>query len=91
MAEPLTPKRILEGEPWPAYAEMMGVTWKLENIGHSRRHVFAVKWVDRDHPISRGLPPEFQADDELYHKLDFRPECARPGDRLLRSKSRRHR
>jgi hypothetical protein len=30
-----------------------------------------VNWVDRDHPISRGFPPEFQADDELYHKLDL--------------------
>ncbi len=52
---------------------MMGSTWKLENIGHSLRHVFTVKWTDRDHPISRGLPPVFVANDELYHKLDLKP------------------
>ena len=65
--------RKLAGEPWPAYADMMGVTWKLENIGHSKQHVFPVKWVNREHPICRGLPPVFLADDELYHKLDFKP------------------
>jgi len=32
-----------------------------------------VKWVNRDHPISRGLPPEFLANDELYHRLDLLP------------------
>lgn len=67
------PKRRMTGEPWPAYAAMMGVTWKLENIGHSKRHVFPVKWVDRDHPISRGLDATFGANDELYHKMDFNP------------------
>jgi uncharacterized protein len=67
--------RRMAGDPWPAYADMMGVTWKLENIGHSKRHIFPVKWVDRDHPISHGLPPVFLADDELYHKLDFKPDA----------------
>jgi type 1 glutamine amidotransferase len=52
---------------------MMGMTWKLENIGHSERHVFAVRWTDRDHPISRDLPPVFTANDELYHKMDYKP------------------
>ncbi|MCL4401250.1 MAG: ThuA domain-containing protein, partial [Acidobacteria bacterium] len=47
--------------------------WKLENVGHAVRHVFSVKWVDRDHPISRGLDPSFLANDELYHKMDFKP------------------
>lgn len=65
-------KRRMAGEPWSAYADMMGVTWKLENIGHSKRHVFPVKWVDRDHPISRGLDETFVANDELYHKMDYR-------------------
>ena len=64
-------RRVMDGEPWPAYAEMMGMYWKLENIGHSKRHEFSVDWVDRDHPISQGLAPTFVADDELYHKMDF--------------------
>ena len=66
-------KRRMAGSAWEAYADMMGMTWKLENVGHSSRHVFPVKWVDRDHPISRGLDPVFQANDELYHKMDFKP------------------
>ena len=60
---------------WPAYAEMLGVTWKPENIGHSIRHVFPVKWVDPNHPIARGLAPTFLANDELYHKMDLRPNA----------------
>jgi type 1 glutamine amidotransferase len=58
---------------WPAYAQMIGSTWKAENIGHSIRHVFDVKWTDREHPIARGLPETFVANDELYHKLDLLP------------------
>jgi type 1 glutamine amidotransferase len=65
--------RRMVGAPWSAYADMMGVTWKLENVGHSKRHVFAVRWVDTRHPIAHGLPPTFQADDELYHRMDHRP------------------
>jgi uncharacterized protein len=66
-------KRQMSGSPWPAYADMMGMTWKLENVGHAVRHVFPVKWVDRSHPIARGLNPTFLANDELYHKMDFKP------------------
>jgi type 1 glutamine amidotransferase len=62
------------GPGWAAYADMMGVTWKPENLSHSVRHVFAVKWADPGHPIARGLEPTFLADDELYHKMDHRPD-----------------
>ncbi|MEK7407722.1 MAG: ThuA domain-containing protein [Acidobacteriota bacterium] len=65
--------RRMAGSSWPAYADMMGMTWKMENIGHSARHVFPVKWVDAGHPIARGLPPVFLANDELYHKMDYKP------------------
>lgn len=58
---------------WTAYAEMLGATWKPENIGHARRHVFRVKWTDPGHPIAAGLEPSFEADDELYHKMDLKP------------------
>jgi uncharacterized protein len=60
------------GEPWPEYARLMGCTWKIENVGHSVRHAFEVKWADPAHPIARGMPA-FQADDELYHKIDLLP------------------
>ncbi|RPI22756.1 MAG: hypothetical protein EHM61_21460, partial [Acidobacteria bacterium] len=58
---------------WPAYGELLGATWKPENIGHARRHVFSVKWTEPSHPIAKGLEPAFVADDELYHKMDLKP------------------
>jgi uncharacterized protein len=68
-------RRRMAGSPWTAYADMLGMTWKLENVGHSVRHVFPVKWVDRNHPISRGLDEDFLANDELYHKMDLKPNA----------------
>jgi len=68
-------KRQVVGPAWEAYARMMGATWKVENVGHSARHVFPVKWIDLDHPVSRGLPPTFLANDELYHKIDLTPNA----------------
>jgi type 1 glutamine amidotransferase len=61
------------GPGWSAYADMLGATWKVANIGHSARHVFPVRWVDRAHPIAQGLSGTFIANDELYHKLDLKP------------------
>ena len=31
-----------------------------------------MKWTDQDHPITKGLPPTFIADDEVYHKIDLK-------------------
>jgi type 1 glutamine amidotransferase len=70
-----TEPRRLEGEPWAAFSDMLGMTWKLENIGHARRHIFTVQWVDSDNPIANGLPPTFVANDELYHKIDLKPNA----------------
>lgn len=72
---PQEPKRRMEGEPWPAFAEMVGMYWKIENIGHTRRHVYPVQWVDREHPIAKGLSPTFVANDELYHRIDLKPNA----------------
>ena len=58
---------------WLAYPELIGATWEPAKIGHGARHAFPVKWVDREHPISRGLGESFLANDELYHKLDLLP------------------
>ena len=60
-------------EPWPAFRKLVGAAWKVENIGHSLRHVFPVKYVERSHPVARGLAETFLANDELYHKLDLEP------------------
>ena len=70
-----TEPRRLEGEPWTAFTDMLGMTWKLENIGHAKRHVFVVQWTDPESPISKGLPPTFVANDELYHRIDLKPNA----------------
>jgi uncharacterized protein len=70
-----TEPRRLEGEPWTEFIDMLGMTWKLDNIGHATRHVFVVQWTDPASPISRGLPPTFVANDELYHKIDLKPNA----------------
>jgi type 1 glutamine amidotransferase len=72
---PQEPKRRMEGEPWAGFIEMVGMYWKIENIGHTRRHVYPVQWVDRDHPIAKGLPPTFLANDELHHRIDLKPNA----------------
>jgi type 1 glutamine amidotransferase len=61
--------------PWSEYGEMTGVTWTNgpPRSGHGKRHQFQVEIVDRDHPITRGLAPSFSIDDELYHRLVFKP------------------
>ncbi len=58
---------------WKAYPDMLGSSWKPENIGHAVRHAFPVRWVDRTHPISQGMAETFLVSDELYHRLDLRP------------------
>lgn len=70
-----TEPRRMEGEPWAAYTDMLGMTWRIENIGHAKRHVFVVQWIDREQPISLGLPPTFVANDELYHKIELKPNA----------------
>jgi len=58
---------------WAAYGDVVGATWDPPKIGHGPRHVFQVKWTDRAHPVSSGLDADFQANDELYHKLNLKP------------------
>ena len=62
--------------PWPEYKVMIGAWWDRRNAptsGHGARHRFTVRFIDRDHPVSRGLPETFEADDELYHSLRLMP------------------
>jgi type 1 glutamine amidotransferase len=64
-----------EGKAWKEYEKMVGMTWPIKDIGEAKRHVFTVQWVDTDHPISRGLPPTFEANDELYHRIKLKPNA----------------
>jgi len=58
---------------WTEYDKLIGGTWR-ETGGHAPYHTFTVKLVDRDHPITSGLPTSFQQKDELYHGLSLQPE-----------------
>lgn len=61
------------GPGWAEFPRLLGARWEPGKIGHAPRHVFTVKWTNREHPISRGLEESFLANDELYHKLDLLP------------------
>ena len=67
---------------WTAFSKMIGAWWAPEDIGHARRTVFKVDWIDTNHPISRGLPKSFMANDELYHKLKLSPQVTVLADGL---------
>ena len=60
---------------WRAWSDLLGATWKPENIGHAPRDIFTVNWIDPGHPITRGLDASFIANDELYHRLDLKPNA----------------
>jgi len=52
---------------WVEYEKMVGLLWR-EGTGHGSFHEFPVTYVDRDHPVTRGLE-DFRQWDELYHRL----------------------
>jgi len=51
-------------EDWPEFRRLAGKVWDRKT-GHDRRGPFAVKLLNREHSITRGMQ-DFQADDELY-------------------------
>lgn len=54
---------------WTDYERLCGLLWISDKTGHGRFHEFDVKYVDRNHPITRGLPDMERHPDELYHNL----------------------
>jgi type 1 glutamine amidotransferase len=50
----------------------VGGTWR-ETAGHAPYHAYTVKLVDLEHPITQGLAPSFEENDELYHGLSLQP------------------
>jgi uncharacterized protein len=68
------PTGIIE-PAWPEYKKMVGGVWSDQPpaSGHAPRHKFLVNIVDRNNPITAGLPASFEADDELYHNLHMIP------------------
>lgn len=61
------------GSGWEEFPKMIGATWDPAKLGHARRGGFSVEWKDPQHPICRGLPASWLADDELYHRLTLFP------------------
>ena len=65
----------LHEPPWPEWERMIGAAWQMNpKSGHGKRHVFTVRWKDREHPIAAGLPETFTANDEIYHQLRLQPD-----------------
>lgn len=62
------PKSASDPQPWVEYEKMVGLLWR-EGTGHGNFHHFDVNYVDKDHPITKGLPDMARHPDELYHKL----------------------
>ena len=53
---------------WPEFKNLCGRAWVMGTSGHGPRSTFQVKVADTTHPITQGAVG-FQADDELYAKL----------------------
>lgn len=64
-------------EPWTEYIKLTGGIWseKDPHTAHGRIHNFRVAFVDKDHPVTRGLGDDFSLTDELYHDLRMLPEA----------------
>ncbi len=52
---------------WTDYEKMVGLLWR-EGTGHGKVHEFTVEFIDKNHPVTKGLA-DFKTPDELYHKL----------------------
>jgi type 1 glutamine amidotransferase len=53
---------------WVDYEKLVGLCWR-EGTGHGAYHPFDVAVVDRQHPITHGMPDMVMHPDELYHRL----------------------
>ena len=58
---------------WAEYERMVGDLWRRGKTSHGRFHPFDVEVIDRNHPITAGLPAFKAHPDELYHHLVHTP------------------
>ncbi len=58
---------------WTEYERMVGDLWRRGKTSHGRFHPFDVEVIDRNHPITAGLPAFKAHPDELYHRLVHTP------------------
>jgi len=53
---------------WRDYERMIALGWR-EGSGHGTFHALDLAVIDRNHPVTAGLPPLAAHRDELYHGL----------------------
>jgi type 1 glutamine amidotransferase len=59
---------------WEEFGKLCGRKWVRGGVsGHGPRGVFKAKVVNNEHPITKGMS-DFEADDELYAKLQGNEE-----------------
>jgi uncharacterized protein len=51
---------------WPEFTELIGLWWKKGQTGHGVQHAFTVNIVDKQHPITQGMPDFVHVKDEMY-------------------------
>lgn len=61
-------KNITAQEPWTEYEKMCGLMWR-DGAGHGVFHAFNIDFVDKEHPVIKGLANFARHPDELYHGL----------------------
>ncbi|MBN2289418.1 MAG: ThuA domain-containing protein [Candidatus Glassbacteria bacterium] len=60
--------------PWPEYARMVGGIW-ADSTAHGDRHLFEVRFTDREHPVAAGMGEGFMISDDLYHDQRMEPDA----------------
>lgn len=55
-------------EGWKDFEALVGLCWR-KGTGHGKFHEFDVKIIDRNHPLTFGMPDLKAHPDELYHNL----------------------
>jgi type 1 glutamine amidotransferase len=62
---------------WKEHAQLVGGWWPEapSKQFHGARHSFPVRFVDREHPVTKGLGDGFTATDELYHQMTVLPSA----------------
>lgn len=55
---------------WVEYEKMVGHLWR-KGTGHGPQHKFDVRFLDKEHPITKDMPEIKAHFDELYHNLMY--------------------
>jgi type 1 glutamine amidotransferase len=53
---------------WPAFTDLIGLSWEKSKSGHGAQHSFAVTIADKEHPVTQGMKDFQHVKDELYHR-----------------------